>query len=155
MPSVNSEWNRRIFQPAEEPVSFTCHDCGVEQVWKQRGAVPLRCHPCARRAHEETNAHMPYDFKLFGMEGDLCERLPDVLHWSSSLQRWMYFDGNRWCKGYDVDAYKIVLELLRQAGLAQKRKQKRRMFAARGDVENVLKTYQGQCEEAVRVHGGM
>lgn len=155
MTKINTEWNRRMFEPTEEPVRFICHDCGVEQEWKQRGAVPLRCYPCAQKSHVKPASYVPYDFGLFGMEGDMCERLPDVLHWSPSLKRWMYFDGNRWVKGCDVDAYKVVLGLLRKVGMARTKKHKRRTFGARGDVENILKTYQGQCEEAVRVHGGV
>lgn len=152
---VNTEWNRRMFEPAEEVVRFICHDCKVEQVWKQRGSVPLRCHPCAKKSHVTETPNRPYDFGLFGIDGEMCERLPDVLHWSVSLRRWMYNDGNRWVKGYEVDAYKIVLELLRQVGMVGMKKNKRRTIGARVDVERIMNAYRGQCEETVRVHGGI
>lgn len=158
MRTVNIAWNRRPLSPADEATTFVCRECEQSHEWTQRGSAPERCYPCARlhvtRTMTGEGTDTPWDMTRAG-EGDVFERLENLLHWSPSKQRWLYHDGNRWVLGAEVEAYRVVLAVLRTMGRVSTRKQaKRKGSGHREVIEEVMNLYRSSCEQKVATHGG-
>lgn len=116
--TVNEHWNRRALSigAMAENRYFRCADCRRVAAWTQTGDLPERCRPCSKlwneRAGDSRDVCAPWDLSTLPVEGDILERLDRILHWSPAIARWLYWDGDRWVKGWEGDAYRICLALV-------------------------------------------
>lgn len=116
---VNTKFNRRTLPVTGEKRKYTCMSCRRVRTWTQVGDLPERCLACARLHNTDMNmgrdTNRPWAVEM-AAGATLNERLDSILHWSPELNRWMYFDGNRWIRGTEVDAHGVVKAVLGSLG---------------------------------------
>lgn len=100
-----------------------------------------------------TGTNAPWDMSR-AQEGDLAERLMAVLHWSPSINRWLYHDGNRWVKavcaeeyGVGSQPYRVVLAVLRAIELVEEKSPSsgKKLTKQKQVVDGVMSDYRDLC----------
>lgn len=121
MRTVNTKFNRRslVETASGEKRKYRCQSCRRVREWTQVGDPPIRCLACAKLHNIDTNMgrdpNRPWAVDMAAGE-TLNDRLDSILHWSPELRRWMYFDGDRWIRGTEVDAHGVVKAVLGSLG---------------------------------------
>lgn len=117
--TINENFVRKALLATAEKRKYTCVDCKKTRTWSQPGDLPERCMACGKLHNTNMNmgrdTNRPWAVEL-AAGATLNERLDSILHWSPELRRWLYFDGNRWIQGTDVDAHGVVKAVLGSLG---------------------------------------
>ena len=116
---VNTKFNRRRVENKAPTRRYVCMTCRRTREWSQVGDLPDRCLQCSKVHNAETNngkdTNRPW--ALDDAVGEtINDRLDKILHWSPEISRWLYWDGDRWVRGTDVDACAIVKSLMFSTG---------------------------------------
>lgn len=90
------------------PIRSNCITCDKVMIWRQAGDIPKYCDNCYHAAKGREKIHTAkWDKSIVPEEGDFLDRIDNVIHYSSEINRWFLREPDRWVGCSEIEVERI------------------------------------------------